>query len=77
MGERKITLKTCPKCGQKYEVYDAPSSMMYIAKCDCGYDECMAYIEIDNCLFLIPIVVKNYIDQLIKQIENDEILMMS
>lgn len=64
MGSRKITLKTCPKCGKHYEVYDSESSMMYVAKCDCGFDEEMAYIEINGCTFLIPVMVKEFIDEM-------------
>lgn len=68
MGERKIMFKLCPVCGKQYESYDAPSSMMYVAKCDCGYDEQMSYIELNNCLFLIPTMVKEFIDE---QMEDD------
>ena len=71
MGSRTIIPKVCPKCGLPYEVYDAPSSMMYVAKCTCGYDEKMAYIEISGCLFLIPLMVKEYIDELEKD-DSDE-----
>jgi len=66
MGERKISVKICPVCGKQYESYDAPSSMMYVAKCDCGYDEEMAYIEISGCTFLIPLMVKEFIDELME-----------
>ena len=39
MGDRYITINDCPVCGEKYECYDAPSSVMYVAICDnCGYD---------------------------------------
>jgi len=65
MGSRKITLKTCPKCGKHYEVYDSPSSMMYVAKCDCGYDEEMKYIDINGCIFLIPMMVNDFINELL------------
>lgn len=55
MGDRYISYKKCPKCGEEYEVYDAPSSMMYCAKCDkCGFDENKSYYEIDHVLYLIP-----------------------
>ena len=66
MGSRKLTIKICPKCQKQYEVYDAPSSMMYVAKCDCGYDEELVYIDISDHLFLIPLMVKEYIDEITK-----------
>jgi hypothetical protein len=64
MGDRTISYKICPKCGKEYEVYDAPSSMMYSARCKCGFDENKAYFELDNCLYLIPRDIKNHIDSL-------------
>ena len=46
MGDRTITINDCPICGKKYETYDAPSSVMYVAICDnCGYEEPDYYIE--------------------------------
>jgi hypothetical protein len=64
MGSRTISKKKCPVCEKFYETYDAPSSMMYVAKCDCGYDEGMEYFEMTNALYLIPRNVKKYIDEL-------------
>lgn len=72
MGERTITNKQCPRCSGIYEVYDAPSSMMYVAKCKCGYDENLSYFEMNDHLYLIPTRVKDYIEML--EIYHDELL---
>lgn len=76
MGDRYIFNKKCPVCGELYEVYDAPSSMMYVAVCDCGFDEKLNYVELGNCLYLIPEAIKKHIDNLERQIDMDEDLMM-
>jgi hypothetical protein len=74
MGERIIANKQCPRCGSIYETYDAPSSMMYVAKCKCGYDENLSYFELTNSgihgLYLIPTVVKDHIDMLEEQLDS-------
>jgi hypothetical protein len=68
MGDRKISIKVCPKCGKNYNVYDAPSSMMYVAKCKCGFDERLSYILIGNdTYYLIPTDV----DELIEELKSD------
>lgn len=66
MGDRYISYKKCPKCGKEYEIYDAPSSLMYCAKCECGFDENKSYVEIDNTYYLIPRKVKYHIMELEK-----------
>ena len=45
MGDRYITIADCPVCRKKYECYDAPSSVMYVGMCPCGYEEPDYYIE--------------------------------
>ena len=68
MGDRYISYKKCPKCGEQYEVYDAPSSMMYVAKCDkCGFKEDFSYCELNGILYLLPTAIKNEIDKVGKK----------
>ena len=51
MGDRTITIDICPMCGKKYEIYDAPSSIMYVAICDnCSYEDPHYYTEIERKL---------------------------
>jgi len=64
MGDRTLSFKICPRCGREYEIYDAPSSMMYCAKCICGFDENRSYFELNSCLYLLPKDIKNHIDSL-------------
>ena len=45
MGDRTITIETCLVCGEKYECYDAPSSVMYVGSCSCGYEDPNYYSE--------------------------------
>jgi hypothetical protein len=46
MGDRTISFRTCPTCQKIYEVYDAPSSLLYSAWCNnCGYNEGLDYYE--------------------------------
>jgi len=54
MGDRYISYYDCPKCGEEVELYDAPSSVMYVAICDkCGWREPLNYYEVaDNEIVL-------------------------
>lgn len=46
MGSRYYSYQPCPKCGTEYELYDAPSSLMYIGICEkCGWSEPRDYYE--------------------------------
>lgn len=48
MGDRYYSYEKCPKCGETYELYDAPSSLMYVGICDnCGWSESKDYYELD------------------------------
>lgn len=47
MGDRYYSFEKCPKCGEMYELYDAPSSLMYIGNCEgCGWSEPKTYYEL-------------------------------
>ena len=48
MGDRTITIRKCPKCGKDYEEYDAPSCMMFVGVCDCGWRDKREYHEISE-----------------------------
>ena len=48
MGDRTITYKICPECGKEYEEYDAPTCMMFIARCDCGWIDKRGYRELED-----------------------------
>ena len=39
MGDRTYSYYDCPQCGKKngVEIYDHPSALMYVERCDCGY----------------------------------------
>ena len=46
MGDRYIWYVPCPECEKEVEYYDAPSCLMYVAVCDCGWREPKNYYEI-------------------------------
>jgi len=47
MGDRTVTMIKCPECEVMVELYDAPSSLIYSARCDnCGWEEPLDYYEI-------------------------------
>lgn len=49
MGDRTITIKKCPKCGNEYEEYDAPSSLMFVGICEnCGWKDQRKYYKISE-----------------------------
>ena len=48
MGDRYYSFPNCPECGAEYELYDAPSSLMYSGHCKCGWSEPKDYYEIDE-----------------------------
>ena len=54
MGDRYTWYEKCPKCDKEMEYYDAPSSLMYIGKCDhCDYHDPLGYYEApDNVIEL-------------------------
>lgn len=72
MGDRYIFIKKCPVCGKMYEVYDAPSSMMYCASCECGFSENLSYYEFkvgeQYTTCLIPTALRDHIESLEKQL---------
>lgn len=46
MGSRYYSYHKCPNCGKDYELYDAPSSLMYIGVCEhCSWSEPKDYYE--------------------------------
>ena len=45
MGDRTITIKKCHKCGNDYEEYDAPTCMMFVGICDCGWKDKRKYYK--------------------------------
>jgi uncharacterized Zn finger protein len=46
MGDRTIIYHPCPQCHKEMETFDAPSSLMYISRCDhCGYKDRRDYFE--------------------------------
>lgn len=74
MGDRYISKRKCPVCGVMYEVYDAPSSMMYCASCDnCGFSENLSYYEFkvgeQYTTCLIPTALRDYIERLETQLD--------
>ena len=49
MGDRTISYLPCPQCGKEYELYDAPSSLMYLGTCEnCGWTEPKNYYEVND-----------------------------
>lgn len=49
MGDRYYSYLDCPKCGSEYELYDAPSSLLYSGVCGrCGWSEPREYYETDE-----------------------------
>jgi len=47
MGTRTITYYPCPECGEEYEEYDAPSSMMFVGICEkCGWQDPRRYYQV-------------------------------
>lgn len=46
MGNRYTWFEKCPECPREVEYYDAPSSLMYIANCVCGWSEPRDYYEL-------------------------------
>jgi len=48
MGDKTQWIDTCPDCGENtLECYDAPSSVMWVRTCKCGYIDKRDYYE-DN-----------------------------
>lgn len=46
MGDTTTTFHPCPQCHKEMETYDAPSSLMYVSKCDhCGFKDQRDYFE--------------------------------
>ena len=47
MGDRYYSYEKCPKCGETYELYDAPSSLMYVGICEnCNWSDPKDYYEL-------------------------------
>jgi endogenous inhibitor of DNA gyrase (YacG/DUF329 family) len=48
MGDRTTWWGPCPKCGKEIEWYDASSSLLYGANCECGWADPLHYYEISD-----------------------------
>lgn len=66
MGDRTTIYHPCPQCYKEMETHDAPSSLIYISKCEhCGYEDQRDYFEISE--HEIKLITRGQLEKLKKK----------